>query len=250
MNYSPLRYPGGKSRAINILKGYIPNKTKEICSPFFGGGSFEIYLSKQKIDIYGYDNFYPLVCFWKSLKNNKYELINIIKQYYPLDKKIFYELQKSIILSKNEIDIGAIFYILNRCSFSGTGLSGGMSINHPRFTVSSIERLNKFDMNFQINHLSFDISILLHDCLIFADPPYLIKQKLYGNKGDMHNNFNHNLLAKILNEHRNFILTYNNCEEIKDLYHDHKFIYPEWKYGMSNKKESNEILIISKDIKF
>ena len=37
---SPLRYAGGKSKAIKILKQYIPPNTKEICSPFFGGGSF------------------------------------------------------------------------------------------------------------------------------------------------------------------------------------------------------------------
>ena len=49
MNYSLLRYPGGKTKAIKQLKEFIPVGTKEICSPFFGGGSFELYLSTQGI---------------------------------------------------------------------------------------------------------------------------------------------------------------------------------------------------------
>ena len=51
MNYSLLRYPGGKTRAIKTLKNFIPFGTTEICSPFFGGGSFEIYLSTIGIKI-------------------------------------------------------------------------------------------------------------------------------------------------------------------------------------------------------
>lgn len=33
---SPLRWPGGKIRAIKLLKKYIPDNTKIICSPFIG----------------------------------------------------------------------------------------------------------------------------------------------------------------------------------------------------------------------
>ena len=245
---SPLRYAGGKSKAIKILKQYIPPNTKEICSPFFGGGSFEIFLASQGIKIYGYDNFEPLICFWNSLLNDKKNLYNRVKTYYPLSKEKFYFLQKNIKNIEDEIEIGAIFYVLNRCSFSGTGLSGGMSNNHPRFTTKQIESLLEFDVKFEIKLLSFEKSILQHDCLIYADPPYLIKQSLYGNKGDMHKNFDHNLLAEILNKRGNFILCYNNSEEIKNMYKEHNFHYPKWKYGMGTNKESNEILIISKDL--
>ena len=43
---SPLRYPGGKSRAIKILKDYFPKNFSEYREPFFGGGSVGIYLSQ------------------------------------------------------------------------------------------------------------------------------------------------------------------------------------------------------------
>ncbi|WP_406833349.1 DNA adenine methylase [Wolbachia endosymbiont (group A) of Tiphia femorata] len=37
---SPLRYPGGKSRAISqIINKYIPKGLSTLCSPFIGGGA-------------------------------------------------------------------------------------------------------------------------------------------------------------------------------------------------------------------
>ena len=96
--------------------------------------------------------------------------------------------------------------------------------------------------------MSFECSIPLHNCLIYADPPYYINDNLYGNKGNMHKNFNHIKLAEILNHRGNFILSYNNCDFVKELYSEHKFVYPEWSYGMGKDKQSKEIIIVSKDI--
>ncbi len=48
-NISPLRYPGGKTRACKIIDNIILQHFDITCfdtivSPFFGGGSFEFYL--------------------------------------------------------------------------------------------------------------------------------------------------------------------------------------------------------------
>jgi biotin synthase-related radical SAM superfamily protein len=43
---SPLRYAGGKSKAIGLILENLPKlKEKKIVSPFFGGGSIELCLS-------------------------------------------------------------------------------------------------------------------------------------------------------------------------------------------------------------
>ena len=47
---TPLRYPGGKSRAVKKLFGYYPyNKSdyKEFREPFLGGGSFALEWTKR-----------------------------------------------------------------------------------------------------------------------------------------------------------------------------------------------------------
>lgn len=136
---SPLRYPGGKSRAVKELWKYIPTDTKTICSPFLGGGSFEIFCAQNGIKIFGYDYFKPLVDFWKYLLKEPVTLADEVEKYRPLQpRERFYELQKSHVKEKDSFQRAVLFYVLNRTSFSGSTLSGGMGSggkdDNPRFT--------------------------------------------------------------------------------------------------------------------
>ena len=85
------------------------------------------------------------------------------------------------------------------------------------------------------------------DNLLFLDPPYYLenKSKLYGNNGDMHENFDHKKLYNSIYNRKNWIMTYNNCTYIKDLYKDFKIVETNWSYGMNKDKKSSEIVIIS-----
>jgi len=61
-------------------------------------------------------------------------MLEVIHKYYPLSRNMFYQLQKNYHSINDNIVRAGIFFVLNRCSFSGTTLSGGMSPGHPRFT--------------------------------------------------------------------------------------------------------------------
>ena len=112
--------------------------------PVYRWGSSRTRLCNNGITVYGYDNFKPLVGFWQCLLNNPKKLTDIVRTYYPLSKSNFYKLQKTYNDYRSKYERAAIYFVLNRASFSGTTLSGGMSPNHPRFTESSIERLSNF----------------------------------------------------------------------------------------------------------
>ncbi|MFM6152235.1 MAG: DNA adenine methylase, partial [Sphaerospermopsis kisseleviana] len=43
---SPLRYPGGKSRAIKQIAQHLPTQFTEFREPLVGGGSVFIYLKQ------------------------------------------------------------------------------------------------------------------------------------------------------------------------------------------------------------
>lgn len=252
---SPLRYPGGKSRAVKILYQYIPENTKELCSPFFGGGSFEIYCAQEGIRVYGYDNFKPLVDFWQCLLEDSEELADTVEKHYPLSRAKFYEYQKMQIESKSKLERATLFYVLNRTSFSGSTLSGGMASgglhDNPRFNKSSIERLRKFKIeNLTVELADFKESIIKHkNTLLYLDPPYMIKNKLYGRRGDLHKDFDHLGLVEILKRRRGWILSYNNSDEVKDLYSNFHIETPTaWTYGMSTNKSPREVVILSDDI--
>ncbi|MDB5226294.1 MAG: hypothetical protein JWN78_487 [Bacteroidota bacterium] len=247
---SLLRYPGGKTRAVEIITRYFPSDITELVSPFFGGGSIELSLAAKGVKIYGYDIFKPLVEFWQCVFSHPVELSNAVSDYFPLTKQSFYELQKTQTKFKSKIERAAVYYVLNRSSFSGSTLSGGMSPDHPRFTQTSINRLKSFyNPNVKIKKADFKESLILHkNSFAYLDPPYLIKNSLYGKKGDAHKDFDHSGLAKILKKREKWILSYNECEEIHSLYNGFEMIIPYWKYGMSNDKASKEILIFSPDI--
>jgi len=80
---SPLRYAGGKSKAIGLILEYLPKlKHKRIVSPFFGGGSFELAVSQNLgIEVIGYDIFEMLTNFWSILINNKEKFISELEKF-------------------------------------------------------------------------------------------------------------------------------------------------------------------------
>ena len=81
ISLSPLRYPGGKSKAVGLILENLPLlKNKKVVSPFFGGGSVELVLSqKLGFNVIGYDIFDILVNFWNQIINNPIEFSNELK---------------------------------------------------------------------------------------------------------------------------------------------------------------------------
>jgi DNA adenine methylase len=258
-NVSPLRYPGGKTRACKkleliLLDNFDLNSVNTIVSPFFGGGSFEFFLqNKYGFNIIANDKFEPLANFWKVCKSVcKEELCTKLsnEKEQTISKETFLEYRKKIV-ETDSLMKAVYFFVINRCSFSGATLSGGFSreSSEKRFTHSSITRIKKLDLdNFEINCKDFSCFIgeIENDKLMFVDPPYFLQKgsKLYGNKGDLHEDFDHLKLYNIMSSKNRWILTYNNCDFIKNLYKDYKIIETNWSYGMNKTKKSSEIVIL------
>ena len=246
---SPLRYPGGKSKAINQIVGLIPADLDVLCSPFVGGGSIELACASRGIEVHAYDAFEPLVDFWQSVLEDAELLAQSVSQHYTLSRTEFYYLQKQFYSIEERFERAAVFYVLNRASYSGTTLSGGMSPGHPRFTESSIERLRTFEIdNFHVNQADFTESIPAHsDNFMYLDPPYANGEKLYGDRGNMHHDFDHEALADLIRGRDGWILSYNDCDKVRRLYDGFPFLDVEWAYGMANNRASNEVIVLSKD---
>lgn len=246
---SPLRYPGGKSRAVNCILDLLPPNLERLCSPFIGGGSVELALAARGVEVFAYDAFPPLVNFWRTLLEDAAGLADAVGRHYPMKKDAFYALQKRHSDITDPVESAAAFFALNRCSFSGTTLSGGMSPGHPRFTVACINKLKDFkSQNLHVARADFSESIPRHgDDFLYLDPPYCIASKLYGTRGDHHRDFDHEGLAKLLSRRDNWLLSYNDCETVRDLYDGRLFKTPTWTYGMNASKVSNEVLIMSRD---
>lgn len=247
---SPLRYPGGKSRAVKQILNLLPPDLTRLCSPFVGGGSVELALAANGVEVYAYDAFSPLVNFWKVLLADAPNLARLVREHYPMRKTTFYALQKRRLNSKGDEQSAAVFFALNRSSFSGTTLSGGMSPGHPRFTDASIAKLAKFKVDgFHVERDDFKQSIRRHpQDFLYLDPPYCISCNLYGKRGDHHRDFDHAGLAELLHKRDGWLLSYNDCDAVRDLYNGYRFLSPRWTYGMNASKASNEVFILSRDM--
>ena len=263
MNKSPLRYPGGKTRACKVLDDIIQEhfdmSNSTIISPFFGGGSFEFYLqNKYNSPIVANDIFQPLYTFWNQCKVDNTSLCSLLMQNVGcINKGIFAQYHATVMEESDTLQQSVSYFIINRCSFSGSTLSGGFSLEaaQKRFTPSSVNRIGALNLDhFEIHNLDFEEFINNHGTtgklktpFIFLDPPYYLEKKsnLYGKNGKLHEDFDHERLHGSISKRRNWLMTYNNCEFIKNLYHDFTIIETTWSYGMNKTKESSEIIIFN-----
>jgi DNA adenine methylase len=259
MNKSPLRYPGGKTRAFHplneiVLEYFDMASFDKIVSPFFGGGSFEFFLQHSyNLHIMANDILTPLIHFWKSCQSNNGQLCSEIEK--DLGKMTIERCKayrSELIESMDPLRTAKLFFELNRCSFSGCTLSGGFSKEAiaKRFTPSSVEKIRALDLT-RISFENSDFERFLErtqDGLLFVDPPYYLEKhhdKLYGVNGNLHQHFSHERLYRVLCQRSHWLLTYNDCDYIRDLYKDFIIKSVEWGYGMNKSKKSSEIVIIN-----
>lgn len=250
---SPLRYPGGKNRAVKFLAPLIPD-FKEFREPFIGGGSVFFHV-KQKYPNRKYwinDLYYKLFQFWTQSKSNLDAVVRQVLEWrekYP-DGRILHKFLIDNIQSFNELEIASAFFVLNRITFSGTSESGGYSEQAflRRFTPSSIERLKVIDKvlnDTQITNLDFQEVIEKEgkDVFLFLDPPYYsaTKSALYGKNGNMHKGFDHERFAETMkNTKHKWLITYDDSDYIRDLFSFANIFTLELTYGMRNVTENSE----------
>ena len=231
---TPLRYPGGKSRALSKLFQFIPDLKDytEFREPFLGGGSVAIEIGKRypHIDIWVNDLYEPLYNFWKVLQSDGQKLRDILiqlKQRHsdPSSAKQLFLDAKDYLAKPvgNSIDRAVSFYVVNKCSFSGLTENSAFSkqASESNFSVNGIEKLPEYSLmikKWKITNLSYEHMLSdEEETYIYLDPPYEIKSNLYGRKGDMHKGFDHDEFATICDKSTSPILiSYNSSQLIRD----------------------------------
>jgi len=267
---TPLRYPGGKSRACTKMDVYIPDLRdyKEYREPFLGGGSVAIHITKKypHLDIWVNDLYEPLYNFWRVLQDDGYELykrLQELKSRYPdpgSAKGLFLEAKELV----NDYSISPLhracsFYVINKCSFSGLTESSSFSkqASDNNFSMRGIEKLQGYTQiikDWKITNLSYE-QLLTDDkkCFTYLDPPYDIKDNLYGKRGSMHNQFNHDDFAADCDRYIGHqLISYNSSQLVKDRFKDYQtgefdLTYTMRSVGeyMREQKERKELLLFN-----
>lgn len=250
---SPLRYPGGKSKALDKIIPHIPLNISEYREPFVGGGSVFLAVKQllgSRIRQYWINDLnFDLCCFWSSAKTeieSFVDEVDKIKQKYTDGRKLFNYFTRED-LKFSEFERAVRFFVLNRITFSGTVDSGGYSQQafDKRFTDSSIDRLRKLSVHLSSIHITNGgyENLLFQDgenVFIFLDPPYLsaTKSKLYGLKGNLHTAFDHQKFADDMRQcQHKWLITYDDSPKIRELFRFANITEWTLQYGMNNYKQ-------------
>ena len=233
---TPLRYPGGKSRAVTKMDQYFPDLRNyvEFREPFLGGGSVAIHISKKypHLKIVVNDLYEPLVNFWSNLQMFGVEMKDQLLDYKlthndPDSARELFNNSKDILGKAGEspIDRAVAFYIVNKCSFSGLTESSSFSAqaSESNFSFRGIEKLPEYSeiiSDWRITNQSYEYLMgqELHEgVFMYFDPPYDIKDNLYGKKGEMHKKFDHDKFAHNCDLHTmDIMVSYNSSQLIRD----------------------------------
>ena len=231
---TPLRYPGGKSRACVKMDPYFPDLRNydEFREPFLGGGSVAIHITKKYpyLDIWVNDLYEPLVNFWQQLQmfgsDLKDKLVDLKTTYNnPESAKELFLASKEKINDQSlpSLDRAVAFYVVNKCSFSGLTESSSFSqqASNANFSMRGIEKLpaySKIIEKWRITNYSYDYLMDGNKgAFMYLDPPYDIKDNLYGRKGSMHKGFDHDKFAADCDANdMDQLVSYNSDQLVKD----------------------------------
>ncbi len=269
---TPLRYPGGKSRAIKKMAPYFPNlgEYDEYREPFLGGGSVALHVAQTypNISIWVNDLYEPLYTFWKQLQISGTKLTNELRQLksrYPdrgSARGLFLEAREYLnrdLFNSEPFHRAISFYVVNKCSFSGLTESSSFSAqaSDQNFTMRGIEKLPYYSQVIQkwhITNLSYEKLMTNDDgVFLYLDPPYSIKDNLYGKKGTMHSGFSHETFHKTCDKYKvDQMISYNSDNLIKERFHgwkaqeyDHTYTMRSVGDYMKDQQKRKELILLN-----
>jgi DNA adenine methylase len=267
---TPFRYPGSKNKLLSDLVPHLNNYLEEtrngkqsFSDAFVGGGSVLLAVASlyPNTPLYANDKDYWMYCFWKVVSDTDRTQLDAMLELVKVQPTIelFRKLRGEAPITEVDCAYRAIFF--NRTTFSGIARSGpiGGDKQESKWTVdcryNTTKLVNKIEKchqllsgRTQVDNKDITEYSYLTGCNqpIYLDPPYYVKgDMLYQAKMD---DFHHSKMADILSKRSNWVLSYDDCPEIRNLYKDNQIIDVSARYCIDGKKTDwkgkNELIIL------
>lgn len=267
-NYSPLRYPGGKSKLAPFVSLVIKKANLQepvYIEPFAGGAGIALELlfngTVREIVINDYDK--AIYSMWRAILTDTQNFIQLIEN-TPVNANEWRN-QKNVYLTQNQkysIELGFAAFYLNRTNHSGilgAGPIGGYDqtgkyLIDVRFNkkdlIARIRQIAKYKSKIHIYNqdvrtfLNVYLQRYIENAFIYLDPPYYHKGKqLYKNF------FSHNDHAQIRDIIANlncpWMVTYDDVAEIREIYNMYQGYNFDLVYSLANTGRNSEIMFLS-----
>lgn len=267
MNYSPLRYPGGKSKIAPLIRLIIEKTGSSditYIEPFAGGAGVALSLLIEgvvdQVVINDYDK--AIYSFWRALKEAPQELIDLI-EHTPLTIDEWKH-QKDIYSTQNKrysVELGFAAFYLNRTNRSGILSAGpiggynqtgnyGMDARFNRDAlIGRIQEIAKYKSQLVVynkeirSFISGVIPKYQANAFVYFDPPYFENgQRLYKN---FFSPTDHTDIALSIINGVNcpWVITYDDVPELRGIYSNYVQRRYNLNYSAANKGKGSEIII-------
>jgi DNA adenine methylase len=222
---SPFRYPGGKFYARKLILNIIPKHSYYI-EPLCGGAS--IFFAKPKVKKNWLNDIDEgLINCLLHIRNSPRELMSFLKDKKP--SKENHDFIKNVFKPSSDLERAGRWFFLNRTSYSGImkiencfwGYGKQYSMSHTNW-LKNIPIWSRKLQKVKLTPFDFEeiIKNSPKDSFLFIDPPYFNSEqdKFYTHTFSKKD---HIRLARSLKKHSDrikFLLTYDDSEEIRELY--------------------------------
>ncbi|MBD3654300.1 DNA adenine methylase [Kangiella sp.] len=242
---TPLRYPGGKARLGPWLAWLMRHNSISggiYAEPYAGGAGAAFYLlNNQYVRSIFINDLDPVIhAFWWAVLNDTNELIRLIDS-TPVDISSWQK-QRDVLASHEEYsktEVGFATFFLNRTNRSGilkAGVIGGINQDgnykiDARYNKENLKqrilmiarhrkRINLTNLD-ALDFMSDVVPEFGNKSLVYFDPPYFNKgSQLYRN---FYNPEDHKKIGQAVSQIQSpWLVTYDNCHPIKDIYSKHK----------------------------
>jgi len=267
-----IKYAGGKSREIEVIKKFIPEYKGRYIEPFLGGGALYFYLEPEKSIINDVNS--KLIEFYLGIRNEfpqiKKELTSIENQYVSnrmdfekrkgkadikvedANEKLYYQMRNFFNNnSKPDFHPATIYFFINKTAYSGMiryNREGKYNVPYGRYknfntelvSKSHSELLKRSEIYCEDYKKIFDMSD--EDDFIFLDPPYDCVFSNYGNK-EMVNGFTEEMHKKLAKDFKKLkakaLMVIGKTPFIEELYKDYIIYEYDKKYAVNIKNRFN-----------
>ena len=266
-NYSPLRYPGGKSALYPVISSVIKSNKMKHCiyvEPFAGGASIAWSLLIDGVVDYAIinDADKAVYSFWRAIMESTQWFVEKIRTTpVTVDE---WRKQRDILRNSKKYskELGFAMFYLNRTNRSGildAGPIGGYDQTGEykidcRFNrevlIKKILKISEYRNKIKVYNQ--DISVFLkrflpqgdenNEIFVYFDPPYYEKgQRLYMNYFSSKDH--ERLRDSVALLDCKWIMTYDDKSEIDELYKSFRKCRFSINYSLSNKKKGGELMI-------
>lgn len=276
---SPLRYAGGKSLAVGAIVEVLPSSCARLVSPFFGGGSVEVACANDLgLEVLGFDVLEPLVAYWRCQLDDADVLADRLGR-WRADAATFAEVRErmrrhweGLDVMDDGVELAAHFFFSHNTSYgpSFLGWPSSVYLDEARYEAM-LSRVRGFRApSLSVGSGDFaDVIGRFGGEVLYCDPPYYLDDGemfagIYPNRNwpIHHVGFDHEGLRDLLLAHEGgWVLSYNDCETIREWYDGYEVLEPSWQYTMgqgetrigrnraaaggSHVKRSHELLIVN-----